>query len=123
MPQYNILLSIVDASGHVEELFACRLDRGLSRASHVRAFHLLVEQLFQSQSSSKVCLCLSHFSVHHADDCAVCARGLTPFVLPLVHEDIPTIVIDCGSNTIKIGYGGEDAPLVIFSSVVGRVRR
>eukprot|EP00051_Salpingoeca_urceolata_P003110 m.55243 g.55243 ORF g.55243 m.55243 type:complete len:499 (+) comp12519_c0_seq1:52-1548(+) len=37
-------------------------------------------------------------------------------------RDIPTIVIDIGSNTIKCGYAGEDAPRWVFSSVMGRVR-
>eukprot|EP00041_Stephanoeca_diplocostata_P033977 m.1138144 g.1138144 ORF g.1138144 m.1138144 type:complete len:494 (-) comp24439_c0_seq2:49-1530(-) len=37
-------------------------------------------------------------------------------------KDIPTIVLDFGSNTIKAGFAGEDAPRVVTSAVVGRVR-
>ena len=28
------------------------------------------------------------------------------------------LVIDCGSDTIKAGYGGEDEPLHVFDCVV-----
>jgi hypothetical protein len=38
------------------------------------------------------------------------------------HTDIPTIVLDIGSNSIKCGYAGEDAPRVVISSVVGAVK-
>eukprot|EP00038_Savillea_parva_P019171 m.26680 g.26680 ORF g.26680 m.26680 type:complete len:496 (+) comp4337_c0_seq1:141-1628(+) len=41
---------------------------------------------------------------------------------PVKIEEIPTIVLDLGSDTIKAGYAGEDAPRVVTSSVVGRVR-
>jgi len=37
-------------------------------------------------------------------------------------KDIPTIVIDLGSSTIKVGYAGQDAPLQVVSAVVGHVR-
>lgn len=37
-------------------------------------------------------------------------------------QDIPTIVIDVGSNTIKAGFAGEEAPLVMASAVAGHVR-
>lgn len=36
--------------------------------------------------------------------------------------DIPTIVIDVGSGSIKAGFAGEDAPRAIFSAVVGVIR-
>lgn len=38
-------------------------------------------------------------------------------------KDIPTIVLDIGSNTIKAGYAGRDAPEFVISTVVGTVRR
>lgn len=37
-------------------------------------------------------------------------------------KDIPTVVIDLGSSTIKVGYAGQDAPLQVVSAVVGHVR-
>jgi len=30
------------------------------------------------------------------------------------------IVIDNGSGMVKAGYGGEDAPCAVFSSIIGR---
>jgi hypothetical protein len=36
---------------------------------------------------------------------------------------VTPIVIDVGSNTIKAGFGGDDAPLFVFSAVVGRVQK
>eukprot|EP00053_Salpingoeca_punica_P004509 m.49475 g.49475 ORF g.49475 m.49475 type:complete len:514 (+) comp12826_c1_seq1:2177-3718(+) len=37
-------------------------------------------------------------------------------------EKIPTIVIDLGSNTVKAGFAGQDAPKFVLSSVVGGIR-
>eukprot|EP00039_Didymoeca_costata_P031272 m.33961 g.33961 ORF g.33961 m.33961 type:complete len:497 (+) comp8641_c0_seq2:117-1607(+) len=37
-------------------------------------------------------------------------------------KEIPTLVIDIGSNTIKVGYAGEEVPVVMVSSVAGHVR-
>lgn len=36
--------------------------------------------------------------------------------------DIPTIVVDLGSCSIKAGYAGDDAPSVVLSSIIGHVR-
>lgn len=33
-------------------------------------------------------------------------------------EDIPTIIIDNGTHSIKAGYAGDDAPLAVFPSIV-----
>ncbi len=38
----------------------------------------------------------------------------------MVESSAQTIVIDNGSEIIKAGFGGEDAPRAIFPSVVGR---
>jgi actin-related protein len=40
----------------------------------------------------------------------------------VVIKDIPTLIIDLGSSTIKVGFGGEDAPILVTSAVVGHVR-
>ena len=37
-------------------------------------------------------------------------------------DDIQPIVIDNGSAMIKAGFGGDDAPRAVFSTVVGRHR-
>ena len=37
-------------------------------------------------------------------------------------EDPQAVVIDNGSNTIKAGFAGDDAPRSVFSTVVGRPR-
>ena len=36
--------------------------------------------------------------------------------------DGKSVVVDNGSDTIKAGFAGDDAPVVIFSSVVGQPR-
>jgi actin-related protein len=38
----------------------------------------------------------------------------------MVESSAQTIVIENGSEMIKAGFGGEDAPRTIFPSVVGR---
>jgi actin beta/gamma 1 len=35
-------------------------------------------------------------------------------------EEVTAIVIDNGSGMCKAGFAGDDAPRVVFSSVVGR---
>ena len=35
-------------------------------------------------------------------------------------SDIPAIVIDSGSGTVKAGFSGDDAPRAVFPPVVGR---
>ena len=35
-------------------------------------------------------------------------------------EDLATIVIDNGSHMIRAGFAGDDAPISVFPSVVGR---
>ncbi|KAJ5076456.1 actin [Anaeramoeba ignava] len=37
-------------------------------------------------------------------------------------DDIAALVIDNGSGMIKAGFAGYDAPIAVFSSIVGRVR-
>ena len=37
-------------------------------------------------------------------------------------EDSATVVIDCGSDSIKAGFAGDDAPRAHFPSIVGRFR-
>ncbi|XP_058781753.1 actin-related protein 4A [Vicia villosa] len=36
-------------------------------------------------------------------------------------DEVSAIVIDLGSHTCKAGYAGEDAPKVVFPSVVGAI--
>ena len=38
-------------------------------------------------------------------------------------EENPSIVVDNGSDMIKCGFGGDDAPRAVFPSVVGRLKR
>merc|ERR1711971_862987 len=38
-------------------------------------------------------------------------------------EDVPALVIDNGSASIKAGFSGESAPRSVFSSVVGKPRQ
>ena len=35
-------------------------------------------------------------------------------------EDVPAVVIDNGSHSIRAGFAGDDAPISAFPSVVGR---
>jgi actin, other eukaryote len=35
-------------------------------------------------------------------------------------EDITAVVIDNGSGMLKAGFGGDDAPRSVFSTIVGR---
>ncbi|CAE7264985.1 unnamed protein product [Symbiodinium natans] len=37
-------------------------------------------------------------------------------------EDFPAVVIDCGSDTIKVGFAGERGPRAVFPTLVGRMR-
>lgn len=37
-------------------------------------------------------------------------------------EDVPAIVCDNGSGTVKAGFAGDDAPKAVFPSIVGRPR-
>ncbi|KAH9300606.1 hypothetical protein KI387_012189 [Taxus chinensis] len=37
-------------------------------------------------------------------------------------EDVPAIVCDNGSGTVKAGFAGDDAPKSVFPSIVGRAR-
>jgi actin-related protein len=37
-------------------------------------------------------------------------------------DELPTVVIDSGSSTCKAGFGGEDAPRVVFPSIVGHFK-
>eukprot|EP00055_Hartaetosiga_balthica_P011943 m.56137 g.56137 ORF g.56137 m.56137 type:complete len:508 (+) comp7785_c0_seq1:161-1684(+) len=37
-------------------------------------------------------------------------------------KDIQTIVIDLGSNAVKVGFAGEDAPRVVVSSIAGFIK-
>eukprot|EP01117_Protostelium_nocturnum_P018855 TRINITY_DN797_c0_g1_i3.p1 TRINITY_DN797_c0_g1~~TRINITY_DN797_c0_g1_i3.p1 ORF type:complete len:376 (+),score=72.11 TRINITY_DN797_c0_g1_i3:72-1199(+) len=37
-------------------------------------------------------------------------------------SDRSSLVIDCGSGTCKVGFAGEDSPISIFPSIVGRPR-
>lgn len=39
------------------------------------------------------------------------------------NSEYPTLVIDCGSGRVKAGFAGEDAPRVVFPSIVGRLRQ
>ena len=39
-----------------------------------------------------------------------------------MENDGEPLVVDVGSSTIKAGFAGEDAPRVIFPSVVGQYR-
>ena len=39
----------------------------------------------------------------------------------MANGEAPAIVIDNGSCTSKVGYAGDDAPYVIFPSIVGVV--
>jgi actin-related protein len=36
-----------------------------------------------------------------------------------MHDECAPIVIDIGSGTLKAGFSGEDAPEVVFPSIVG----
>ncbi len=36
------------------------------------------------------------------------------------NENAPTVVLDNGSGMIKAGFAGEDAPSVVFRTIVGR---
>lgn len=36
-----------------------------------------------------------------------------------IHVNYSSVIIDCGSGIVKAGFGGEDGPRSIFSSVVG----
>lgn len=38
-------------------------------------------------------------------------------------EDTTPVVIDCGSRELKAGFAGDDAPRVVFPSMIGKVRR
>jgi actin, other eukaryote len=38
-----------------------------------------------------------------------------------MENEIPAVVVDVGSDTIKAGFAGDDAPRVIFPSVVGHI--
>lgn len=35
-------------------------------------------------------------------------------------EEFQTVVIDNGSTTVRAGFAGDDAPVAVFPSVVGR---
>ena len=35
------------------------------------------------------------------------------------HDNVETVVIDVGSGLCKAGFAGEDAPRVVFPTVVG----
>eukprot|EP00924_Labyrinthula_sp_SR-Ha-C_P009324 snap_masked-scaffold_2-processed-gene-20.13-mRNA-1 protein AED:0.03 eAED:0.03 QI:0/-1/0/1/-1/1/1/0/378 len=37
-------------------------------------------------------------------------------------DEIPPIVLDCGSYTCQVGYAGDDAPSAVFPTVIGKVR-
>lgn len=41
----------------------------------------------------------------------------------MANVEAPAIVIDNGSCTSKVGYAGDDAPYVIFPSIVGHPKR
>ncbi|KAJ5074659.1 actin-10-related [Anaeramoeba ignava] len=38
------------------------------------------------------------------------------------NDEIETVVFDCGTETTKIGFAGDDAPRAVFPSIVGRMR-
>jgi len=40
-----------------------------------------------------------------------------------VPNTVPSVVLDIGSHTVKVGYSGEDTPCRLFGSVVGSVPR
>lgn len=40
----------------------------------------------------------------------------------MFEEDVQPIVIDLGSGHIKVGFAGEDEPMAVFPSIVGRPR-
>jgi len=37
-------------------------------------------------------------------------------------DDIPAVVIDCGSSFVKAGFAGDDAPRAVFPTIVGRCK-
>jgi len=37
-------------------------------------------------------------------------------------DDVAAVVVDNGSGMCKAGFAGDDAPRVVFSSIVGRLR-
>ncbi len=38
-------------------------------------------------------------------------------------EEAQALVVDNGSGMVKAGYAGDDAPRVVFPSIIGRPRR
>jgi len=50
--------------------------------------------------------------------------GVTPLTELISVSDgrFQIVIIDIGTNTMKVGFGGEDAPKAVFPSVVGRSR-
>ena len=40
----------------------------------------------------------------------------------MADEDVVTLIIDNGSGMCKAGFAGDDAPRVVFPSIVGRPR-
>lgn len=39
-----------------------------------------------------------------------------------MEDDVPALVVDIGSDTIRAGFAGEDLPKAVFSTVVGTPR-
>lgn len=37
-------------------------------------------------------------------------------------DELASLVIDNGSGSVKAGFAGEDAPRVVFPSIIGRKR-
>lgn len=42
--------------------------------------------------------------------------------MSMSNEDVSALVVDNGSGMCKAGFAGDDAPIAIFASVVGRPR-